>query len=112
MPKFDSSGNPETSPTATLSATSVLAPYPDLQVNGLGVAPASGSTIQSGGQVVVSWNDSNQGTGPVAGAFTDSVLVQMVNSDGSLTTLTSGTLAGNSMLAAGAVAATVSVSAS
>jgi hypothetical protein len=92
-----------TNNTASTSFTSTLAPYPDLQVTGLAVSPASAAGgLQSGAGVKVSWNDSNTGDGPVHGAFTDAVLVQHVNGDGSLTTLASGSVAGNSTLAPGA----------
>ncbi len=48
-------------------------PLPDLQVANLRVLPATG--VQSGGALVVEWDDSNTGTGPVEGSFTDSITV-------------------------------------
>src|SRR5262249_2982224 len=58
-----------------------------------------------GDNVTIRWNDTNIGTGAAGGAFSDSVNVYHVNTDGSLTLLTSGTVAGQANLAAGASAA-------
>src|SRR5262249_6173027 len=95
------SSTAESNNTASTTVASALAPYPDLQVANLAVSPASGTQIQSGGAVLVAWADSNSGTGAVSCAFPDYVLVQRANSDGLLTTLSSATVAGIGVLAAG-----------
>ena len=64
--KRSAAGVVETSNTAILSATSGLAPYPDLQVINLAVT----SGLQSGSSFVLTWNDSNTGTGATTGAWT------------------------------------------
>ncbi len=87
-----------TNNSAPTSFASTLANYPDLQVTGLSATPGN---PQSGNSITLNWIDSNTGDGPVHNSFSDVVLVQRVNSDGSLTTLASGSVAGNSTLAAG-----------
>ena len=77
--------------------------YIDLTVNSAQID--SSSTLSSGGQVKVDWNDQDSGTATVNGAFYDYVLVQKVNSDNSLTTIASGTVIANSALAAGSTSA-------
>src|SRR5271157_6081438 len=72
--------------------------------NSLTVTPGS---PQSGGSVTATWNDKNQGDAAVNAAFTDSVLVQQVNGS-TLTYIASGTVNGNSSLAAGATSGTQS----
>jgi YD repeat-containing protein len=66
---------------ASLAVTSVLAPYADLQVDGLALAPAS--DWQAGDSVSVSWNAVNRGSGAAVGAWSERV--QLLN-------LTTGTV--------------------
>jgi hypothetical protein len=78
----------------------VLANYADLTLANLAVqSPAS---PQSGSQVTVGWDDVNIGNAAVNTAFSDYVLVQSVNPDNSLTTIATGSVAGNATLASGA----------
>ena len=65
---FDVTGS-----VSTLSLTSTLAFYPDLQVANLRFSPASG--IQSGQTVLVRWDDANTGTGPTTASWNDKVTV-------------------------------------
>ena len=95
----NSSGTGETNNTATLTATSTLAPYADLVVQS-GSLSVSPSSLQSGVQAQVLWSDQNIGDAAVNAGFSDYVLVQRVNADNSLTTIASGTVAGNAALAA------------
>ena len=102
IPEYDTSGNPAyANNTSSLNVTSTLANYADLVVapGSLAVTPAS---PQSGGSVTATWSDENQGDGAVEAPYSDYVLVQKVNSDGSLTTIASGDVPGDSTLAAGA----------
>ena len=62
-------GNPGQS--ATLTTTSILALYPDLQVTNFSATPGSG--LQSGSHVVLAWDDANTGNGPTKGSWYDSV---------------------------------------
>ncbi len=71
--KFNSNGTTETSSTATVTATSSLASYPDLHATGVAIDPSS--VLQSGGTVTVDWNDSNVGDGPASGNWYDNVAV-------------------------------------
>ncbi len=105
LAEYNTAGTASSNNTSTpLIFTSTLAPYPDLVVKSgsLGVTPSS---PQSGNQMTVTWNDQNQGNAAVNASFSDYVLVQRVNADNSLTTVASGTVAGNSTLAAGATSA-------
>ncbi len=99
--EYNASGTAETNNTSSVTTTSSLAPYADLQVTGLSTTPTS---PQSGGLVTVTWMDENQGDGAVSGAFSDDVLVQQVNGS-SLTYIASGTVSGPSQLAADATSA-------
>src|SRR5262249_1836244 len=99
-------GTAESNNTATVTGTSVLAPYPDLQVTSLAVTPTSG--LRSGARLVVSWNDSNTGTGPVGDAFNDHVVI--VNTTTGQTLAATDVLydpgaAGNGPIAAGGLRA-------
>ncbi|MHB1558117.1 MAG: SdrD B-like domain-containing protein, partial [Isosphaeraceae bacterium] len=105
IPEYDASGNPAYGNNSlSTAATSTLANYADLIVapGSLALAPAS---PQSGQSVTVTWNDRNQGDGPVNAAFSDYVLVQKVNADSSLTAIAAGYVSGDSTLAAGAASA-------
>ncbi len=59
----------ESNNTTAISATSTLAPYPDLQVAGVS-GPASGFNSQA---VLVSWTDQNEGTNLATGPWVDDV---------------------------------------
>lgn len=59
--------------TASTKVASTAAPYPDLQVANLAVAPSS--NILSGDTLTISWNDANNGNGSVTGAYTDSLTI-------------------------------------
>ncbi len=100
--EYDSNGNTAYgNNSSSTDVTSTLANYADLIVlaGSLSVTPTS---PQSGGMVTVTWNDKNQGDAAVNGAFNDTVLVQKVNADQSLTYITQGSVAGNSSLGIGA----------
>ena len=87
FPEFNTSGTASSNNIASLTVTSALAPYPDLQVTNLAVQPATG--LQSGGNLVVSWSDSNSGNGSVAGSFDDKVTITNLTTN---QVLTSGTV--------------------
>ncbi len=87
--------------TASITETSTIALYPDLQVQDLAVSPA---VIVSGSTVQVTWDDANTGDGPVDQAFTDNLTV--VNTTTGATLLSTGigfdpTQSGHSPIAAG-----------
>jgi hypothetical protein len=70
--EYNSAGTAQTNNTASVTTSSTLAPYPDLQVTGLVTSP---STLRSGTTVTATWNDANTGNAPVSGSFTDYVTV-------------------------------------
>jgi YD repeat-containing protein len=78
----------ESNNTASLTADSTLAAYPDLSVTGLAVSPSSG--LQSGESVTVRWSDANSGNASVGAAFVDHV---------DITNLTTGLTIGTQDLA-------------
>src|SRR5204863_9639 len=63
----------EANNSATTSVTSTLSAYPDLQVTGLAIAPAS---PQSGGAITVNWNDVNNGNAATSGNWYDHVVIK------------------------------------
>jgi uncharacterized membrane protein len=71
--EFNPDGTPRTVVPATLSGSSTLAAYPDLQATGLNFDPSS--VLQSGGTVTLDWNDTNNGTGTANGAWSDDISV-------------------------------------
>ena len=72
--EYDSNGNAAYgNNTNTASFTATIAAYPDLQVQNLALDPAS--VPQSGGTVVLDWNDANTGNGPAVPSWYDSVQV-------------------------------------
>ncbi|MBV9122946.1 MAG: hypothetical protein JO112_06300, partial [Planctomycetes bacterium] len=70
--EYNTAGTATSNNTATTTAVSTLAPYPDLQVTGLAVTPAS---PQSGSTLIITWSDANTGDAPVVSAFNDHVIV-------------------------------------
>ncbi len=68
----NNSGTAQSNNVASLTRSSALASYPDLQVTGLLVTNAR---IQSGSVLGIVWNDLNSGTGPVTNSFQDQVVV-------------------------------------
>ncbi len=105
--EYDSNGNAAYgNNTSSIDATSTLAHYADLLVSGLSVNPANG--LQSGDQATVSWTDANSGNA-AAGAFTDSISAARVNADGSLTPLTSTTVAESGLAASGSIPQSVTL---
>ena len=68
----NAAGTAESNNTATVTFTSIAAPYPDLQVAGLAIETSS---VQSGDTMTITWNDANTGNGPVNGAFVDSIAI-------------------------------------
>ena len=99
--KFNSNGTPEASSTATTTATSALAPYPDLHVGGLAVN--SSSVLQSGGTVTIDWNDSNVGNAAAVGTWYDQVTVSNTTTNQTLVN-TSQSYVSNSIAAGGMAA--------
>ncbi len=69
--EYNSGGTAETNNTLAISAVSGLAPAADLEVSGMAATPSSG--LQSGGSVVLSWNDANQGNAAATGSWVDAV---------------------------------------
>ncbi len=103
--EYDSNGNAAYgNNSASITTTSTLGNYADLIVAPGSVATTPTNPLSSG-TVTVTWNDENQGDAAVNSAFNDSVLVQRVNSDNSLTTVASGTVGGDATLAVGATSA-------
>ena len=70
--RVEPSGTGETNNTSTADITSTMAPYPDLQVQGLAASP---TTILSGDTVDVTWNDANTGNAAVDSAFVDNLTI-------------------------------------
>jgi CARDB/Divergent InlB B-repeat domain/Bacterial Ig-like domain len=68
----NNSGTAQSNNVASITRSSALAAYPDLQVTGLAV---TNGQIQSGNTVGILWNDLNSGTGPVTNSFQDEVTV-------------------------------------
>ncbi len=102
--EYNTAGTAGGNNSSSINFASTLADYADLIVapGSLGTAPTD---PRSSGAVTVTWNDQNQGDAAVSAAFNDSVLVQKVNSENSLTTIATGTVSGNASLAAGATSA-------
>ncbi|UUZ69431.1 Ig-like domain-containing protein [Polaromonas sp. P2-4] len=100
---FESSvaGTAESNNTAQLSATSTLAPYPDLQIQNLAVDQ---NAIQSGDTITLRWNDFNSGNASVSGAFYDLVVIKNKTTGEELNKTTvyyDPTLSGNGAIGAG-----------
>jgi len=94
--EYNASGTAESNNSATVTATSVAAAYPDLQVQGLAVSPAA---ITSGSTIQVTWNDANTGNAPVDSAFVDNLTIVNITTGATLLSTDTGfdpTLPGNS----------------
>ncbi len=74
----NSTGTAQTNNTATASAVSALADYPDLTVPQVSISPAN---PQSGDEVTVTWSDANSGRGAATQSFDDSVVVENTGTD-------------------------------
>jgi hypothetical protein len=70
--EYNSDGNAETNNKREISATSLLASYPDLQITELKVTP---NTIVSGSNVLLQWKDANTGNKDTSGSWYDRVRV-------------------------------------
>src|SRR5262249_33536738 len=68
------SGTGESNNSLTTTAASTIAPYPDLQVTGLGIDPSTG--LQSGSALVVHWSDTNTGNLATPGGWRDLVTIK------------------------------------
>jgi len=75
--EYNSAGTAESNNTAMISAVSGLAPAADLQVANLSLTPTTG--LQSGSDVVLSWDDVNKGDAATGGSWVDSVSVTNQN---------------------------------
>ncbi len=71
--EYNSAGTAQSNNTSSISAVSGLAPAADLQVANLSLAPSTG--LQSGSNVVLSWDDLNAGDAATDGSWADSVTV-------------------------------------
>lgn len=86
--------------TASVNFSSGLTDYPDLIVRNLAIDPA---TTESGGEITITWEDHNQGTGPASASWHDRITI--VNTNTGLTvlnTLLYHNVAATEPLAAGA----------
>jgi len=104
--EYNAAGTATTNNTATITQTSALGNYPDLQVTNLSVAPSSG--LQSGGNVTVDWDDTNTGTAAAASSWVDSLVIENTTTGQTLKTVTipyDASATGNGPLAAGQSAA-------
>jgi len=70
-------GTAEANNAASISITTTLAPYPDLQVTSLSVAPPS--AWLTGSVVTVSWVTTNTGNRATSGSWSESLLVRNTN---------------------------------
>ncbi|MCH5376974.1 MAG: Ig-like domain-containing protein, partial [Planctomycetes bacterium] len=69
----NATGTAETNNVSTVSVTSELAAYPDLQVRDLAIDPAT--DLRSGHPLTVSWSTFNDGTAPVGTLFRERVTI-------------------------------------
>ncbi|MCY2986427.1 MAG: FG-GAP-like repeat-containing protein [Planctomycetota bacterium] len=73
LPEYNLAGNAAANNTSTTTFTSILAPYPDLQVTGLTVT--GNPALQSGALLTIGWQEANGGNGATAGNWYDQVVV-------------------------------------
>jgi len=72
LPEFNASGTGEANNTASITAVSVIANYPDLQVVNLGVQPI---ILNSGTNLTVLWQDTNSGNAVALGTWYDHLTI-------------------------------------
>ena len=78
-------GTAETNNSSSLTASSVVGPYPDIQITGLAIDPTAG--LQSGGSLTVRWNDNNSGTRATQGSWYDRVTIKNTTTGETLDTI-------------------------
>ncbi len=97
--EYNAAGTAQSNNTSALTFTSTVNLLnPDLTVSNLAVQ--SPAAPQSGNLVTIGWDDENIGTAAVNAAFSDSVLVQQVGTGGAFAYVASGSVTGDSTLAA------------
>jgi hypothetical protein len=101
--EFNAAGTGESNNTASTSAMSVLAPYPDLKVQNLSFVPANG--LKSGQTLTINWIDTNSGNGAAAGPWSDKI--QVVNASTGQTLLNTAQAFTNSINAGASAARSV-----
>jgi hypothetical protein len=79
-------GTGESNNDSTLTVTSAVAPYPDLQVANLRTEPATG--LQSGAGLVIRWDDANTGNKATAGSWDDQIIIRNKTTNTTLLTTT------------------------
>jgi hypothetical protein len=96
-------GTAEANNSGVLTFDSTIGPYPDLQVTGLTVE--STGSLQSGGAVVVRWNDTNSGDRAAQGSWHDRLVIRNATTGEVLHSVASQyntAVAGNAPVAPGA----------
>ena len=83
--EYNTAGTAFSNDTAAVQVTSAIAPYPDLQVENLGISTAN---IYSGGSLVLHWQDANLGNGPASSSWDDRVIITNLSSSQTLATST------------------------
>ena len=94
-------GTAETNNSGSLTFTSAIAPYADLEVSNITVNPSS---LASGGSFVVNWDDTNIGTKATGVGWTDLVVIKNLATGATLATVAvpyDPTAQGNGAIAAG-----------
>ena len=76
IPEFNAGGTAEANNSATTTAVSTIANYPDLQVVNLDVQPP---VLNSGTNLTVRWQDTNSGNAAVLGNWFDRVTIVNTN---------------------------------
>jgi hypothetical protein len=74
--EINDSGTAESNNSASHTVSSLLAPYPDVQVTDLQIVPAAG--VQSGDAILIRWNDRNTGTAPASGSWYDQIVIKNI----------------------------------
>ncbi len=98
--EYNTAGTAYSNDTASVQASSAIAPYPDLQVQNIGISPTS---IYSGASFVLHWQDVNTGNAAASTSWDDRVVIQNLTTGQTISTSTLvydvsklGTLAGGS----------------
>src|SRR5207248_3139301 len=81
LSESNGAGTGESNNSTTVTVTSALSPYADLQVQAL----ALGANLHAGDQLVLQWNDVNAGTASVGARFSDHVVIQNTTTNQTLT---------------------------